>query len=1119
MSFFNKLIIVVVTLLLTMVHVMFADVMEVAVPDRELLIENQGPSAVLEMQNFGMMNIPGQPRLPSRIFAVAVPCGAVVDDVVIYSGQVERVPGSFDIQPASMRLPLMTLTDEEMAVYETRYQEGYREVYSRDALWPEKIGWMEREAGFRKYQLVDIRINPVQYNPVTGELFHHHGIRIEISYTIPVRQPVIQDGIPAMETTARRLIVNYDMAQDWYPVERDAGQRSQYPQVIITTAALVSSVQPIVDFESNVKGRSVYVATVEEIDASVAGVDLAQKMRNFLRERYPASSWGIEDVLLVGHHNDVPMRMVAQDLDYGEPRTDFYFAELSNPDSINWDSNNNGEYWDNQDSADFYAEINVGRIPWSTPATVAAICQRSVDFELNDNEDYKKNILLLGSFFWENTDNAVLMEYIMDQPHMADWSSVRMYEQNSTVYSTYPCDYELIRANVQAVWPTGQFAFVDMAGHGSYQSVHIMGYNSASFWTSTLCSSLSNEFPSIVFSDACSTSETDYTNLGQKMLENGAVGYVGATKVALGSGGWTTPADGSSQTLDYYFTEAVTSTNYSQGAAHQYALSETYQTNGFYYDKYEIAEWNLWGHPNLGLTLAMSGNGSIKLDKAIYMANDTAVIALRDANAGTVDSISVEMTGSGGDKETVTLTMSETEGVYAGSIALVESQAVVGNNRLDVSHGQTITVTYIDADDGMGGINVEKTEIAMVDGNDPVITNVRFGRISSELIEVLWDTSEPATAVLRYGIETLNESAESAIPVTDHSVILSDLEPCTYYFFTIEATDEAGNSVMDDNSGQYYRVNTLDYQIFYSESLNSDPGWSTENLWSFGSPTGQGGEHGYPDPVGGYTGSNVYGFNLNGDYNHNSPAYNLTSDPIDCSDSTNIILRFWRWLGVERNLYDKASIMVSSDGVNFTKIWENLDIETADDEWTLQEFDISEIADGQPTVYLRWVMGATDQGWKYCGWNIDDITLSRTVACSEPTPPPWPTATPAPPKIPSTGIYLTMADSILVPGDTFDLKMCLRNGTALPMTVNVFVALEVYGTYWFWPTWVKMDEGIDYAAGVGVPAASEIQQDILHFEWPDVSGPAQGLFFYGLLLDSSTLEVTGDLAWICWEFI
>ena len=37
--------------------------------------------------------------------------------------------------------------------------------------------------------------------------------------------------------------------------------------------------------------------------------------------------------------------------------------------------------------------------------------------------------------------------------------------------------------------------------------------------------------------------------------------------------------------------------------------------------------------------------------------------------------------------------------------------------------------------------------------------------------------------------------------------------------------------------------------------------------------------------------------------------------------------------------------------------------------------DLSAIADGQQTLYLRWTMGPTDDSWQYCGWNIDDVEI------------------------------------------------------------------------------------------------------------------------------------------------
>nr|MEE4266569.1 FlgD immunoglobulin-like domain containing protein [Candidatus Krumholzibacteria bacterium] len=162
--------------------------------------------------------------------------------------------------------------------------------------------------------------------------------------------------------------------------------------------------------------------------------------------------------------------------------------------------------------------------------------------------------------------------------------------------------------------------------------------------------------------------------------------------------------------------------------------------------------------------------------------------------------------------------------------------------------------------------------------------------------------------------------------------------------------------------------------LVYSEDLTTNPGWSTEGDWAYGTPTGQGGDHGNPDPTAGYTGSNVYGYNLDGDY----PAYldqtYLTSTAFDCSQLVGTTVRFWRYLNVEQPQYDHASFEVSSNGVDFTEIWTN-SAGIEDDAWNQVEYDISDVADGQETVYLRWVMGSTDSSWQYSGWNIDDLEI------------------------------------------------------------------------------------------------------------------------------------------------
>ena len=167
-------------------------------------------------------------------------------------------------------------------------------------------------------------------------------------------------------------------------------------------------------------------------------------------------------------------------------------------------------------------------------------------------------------------------------------------------------------------------------------------------------------------------------------------------------------------------------------------------------------------------------------------------------------------------------------------------------------------------------------------------------------------------------------------------------------------------------------------EAVYELSFDTDPGWTTQGQWAFGVPTGAGGAYGPNDPTAGHTGSNVYGYNLSGDYAASIPEYHLTSTAFDCSQLSGVELRFWRWLGVETPTYDHAYVRVSNDGTNWTTVWQNT-ATVEDAGWTEQVLDISAVADGQATVYLRWTMGVTDDAWQYCGWNLDDIALWGVV--------------------------------------------------------------------------------------------------------------------------------------------
>jgi len=133
-------------------------------------------------------------------------------------------------------------------------------------------------------------------------------------------------------------------------------------------------------------------------------------------------------------------------------------------------------------------------------------------------------------------------------------------------------------------------------------------------------------------------------------------------------------------------------------------------------------------------------------------------------------------------------------------------------------------------------------------------------------------------------------------------------------------------------------------------ALDTNPNWTTQGQWQFGKPMGMGGSsHGYPDPYQGFTGQNVYGVNLNGDYDLAvGGPYRLTAGPFDCSGYEHVELNFARWLNTDISDYVNCMVEVSNNGSDWQAIWVNpSDAEIADNQWQQQHFDISSIADRQ----------------------------------------------------------------------------------------------------------------------------------------------------------------------------
>jgi len=295
--------------------------------------------------------------------------------------------------------------------------------------------------------------------------------------------------------------------------------------------------------------------------------------------------------------------MISQDKGYGNPYTDFYYAELSQPDENSWDADGDYKYGETEDNYDLYPEIILGRIPFSNPSLVSNVLDNTINFEQNNNILYKKHMLLMGAFLWNDTDNAALMEEIKHYPSLQDWTVTSMYEKNKDYHSSYDCDYPLSKENVIAAWNNHSPAFVNWAGHGTPISAHILGLDQPAFISAYDITHFKDVKPAVIFANACNNANPAYSNnIALEMMKQNAIGFIGPSTISQAKSNWQNENSGSSQSFNFLFATSFLSGTKSFGQAFQYALQETY-SRGLWHDPYfETLIWGtLYGIPDLSI--------------------------------------------------------------------------------------------------------------------------------------------------------------------------------------------------------------------------------------------------------------------------------------------------------------------------------------------------------------------------------------------------------------------------------------------------------------------------------------------------------------------------------------
>jgi len=609
----------------------------------EYQIVNENHQQKIDVDGFNSIQELGKPLLPSKNLMIALPPGARAESVEIVGIKLQQIPGSFDIKPSDYILPMDNSDQTIINELKTKWKINNEIIYSSNNPFPSETGKYIGSGSLRKYSYVLVTIYPLKYYPKSGQLFCYDSVDVIIDYSISFEddiENIKKDTIA--DQTASEIFVNFDSVKSLYDsMEKSKTSKDDiYNYVIITDSDLVDAISSssFISWKETIGYNTKIVKTSDSEIQGQTGIDLAEKIRNFLREYY--IEWGIEYVLIVGDCETIPMRYCYPDPTNhlntagtpggagGDVPTDYYYADLSSSDENSWDYDGDGYHGEyGQDQPDFAPEVYVGRIPIDDESRISYTLEKIVAFE-QDTDSWKQNALHVGAFFYFTNedgsgspamDGATCCAYIEDDI-MDGWTVSCYSEQEGLEKSIYPWSL-MNEPAFSNDWRTGQYSIVNWGAHGwtnliarkvwSWDDGDEVPEANEIDWPTLLSTSsnLDDDYPSIVTCISCYVGypETNsWGNIGIDLLTKpsygASVGVIASARSPYGTINWPSNP-GASYSIIYEFNRYLI--NDSEKVGQAFYDSKHYCNVNFnwygWVEYNDLFTFNLFGDPSLTL--------------------------------------------------------------------------------------------------------------------------------------------------------------------------------------------------------------------------------------------------------------------------------------------------------------------------------------------------------------------------------------------------------------------------------------------------------------------------------------------------------------------------------------
>jgi hypothetical protein len=298
----------------------------------------------------------GEPALPVAGARILVPYGEEVTAVEVVADEKVLVASGLRLQPVARPFPASAAPTQDNV---PRTEPA---IYASNAPFPAERFNIVGTFGLRGYQLLILRLQPMEYAAASGDLYYYPQMQVVVHTRSAARVSALFRGLPEDVQLAARKIDNPSVLET-YPAARGREERA-YDLLIVTTADLADAFLPLKEYH-DAEG---ILTEIHALPPDTFGLQI----RNHIRDCYLSD--GIQYALIGGDDELLHAPDLWTDDGFGgclvpDMPSDFYLGCLD------------GDYSESDPfDLDLVAEVYIGRCPADTPAEVTDFVNKTIAY-------------------------------------------------------------------------------------------------------------------------------------------------------------------------------------------------------------------------------------------------------------------------------------------------------------------------------------------------------------------------------------------------------------------------------------------------------------------------------------------------------------------------------------------------------------------------------------------------------------------------------------------------------------------------------------------------------------------------------------------------------------------